>query len=163
MGTLQNIPGRMIAFLPLPLMQPLLHKIVTHVAKRRPELFERLGNHMSKSFVIDPTNMPFAFLLCPNPKNPQLRAYRRTSLPRHDACIAGTFLTLLDMTDGSLDGDALFFSRALSIEGDTEAVVALRNALDDLDGSIIDDIATMLGKPAHLLLSVLRKIRRQSK
>jgi predicted lipid carrier protein YhbT len=137
-----------------------LRRIFRNAAASRPELFERLGAHKSKRYLIDPVNMPFVFLLQPDPERPSLRAYRRERGIPYDARIAGTFLTLLDMIDGGLDGDALFFTRDLLIEGDTEAVVVLRNALDDLDGSIADDIAAPFGFPARAALSAFRRIRR---
>ena len=52
---------------------------------------------------------------------------------------------LFDLIDGSLDGDALFFSRKLRVTGDTEAVVALRNALDDVDGGVVESITRAFG------------------
>lgn len=145
--------------LPLFLLQPVLRRLVRNVARRRPELFDRLGPHKDKSYLLNPTNMPCAFLLCPNPGRPVLKACRRSRLPAHDACISGTFLTLLDMVDGRLDGDALFFSRDLRIEGDVEAVVVLRNALDDLDGNIADDLASCFGPPGRAALAALRRLR----
>jgi predicted lipid carrier protein YhbT len=53
---------------------------------------------------------------------------------------------LLGMIDGTYDGDALFFSRDLTIEGDTEAVLALRNALENAEF----DPATVIGLPRPL-------------
>jgi predicted lipid carrier protein YhbT len=49
------------------------------------------------------------------------------------------------MVEGRLDGDALFFSRDLSIEGDVEAVVALRNAIDGEGLNILQDAVAPLG------------------
>lgn len=155
----QNLPRQVLAPIPLPLMQPLLRRIVSRTARNRPELFKRLGVHRHKTFLIDPVNMPFVFLLTPGPDTPRLRACRRSQNINHDARIAGTFLTLLDMIDGRLDGDALFFTRDLMIAGDTEAIVVLRNALDDLKGSIVDDLAEHLGPIARIALSTLRRIR----
>jgi len=37
---------------------------------------------------------------------------------------------MIELLEGRADGDALFFSRTLTVEGDMEAVVALRNAID---------------------------------
>lgn len=155
----QNVSLWLLAPLPLPFLQPLLHRIIIKTAQRRPELFDRLGVHKSKRYLIDPLNMPFVFLLSPDPDNLELRAYRRNQNIHHDARIAGTFLALLDMIDGQIDGDALFFTRDLIVEGDTEAVVVLRNALDDLKGSIADDVAAVFGLPARLMLIAMRKIR----
>jgi O2-independent ubiquinone biosynthesis accessory factor UbiT len=132
---------------------------VRRIAQQRPELFDRIGPHSKKWFLIDPVNMPFVMLLQPDSQQPCLKAARRSEALTYDARIAGSFLRLLDMVDGRLDGDALFFTRDLMIEGDTEAVVCLRNALDDLEGSIADDIAGMFGPPGRAALSALRRIR----
>lgn len=109
--------------------------------------------------MIDPINLPFVLILEPDPENLHISARRRTDFLAYDARIAASFLTLLDMIDGNLDGDALFFSRELIVEGDTEAVVCLRNAMDDLDGSVADDIAAVMGSTGKRMLSALRKIR----
>lgn len=155
----QTVPKYLLAPIPLALMQPILNFIAGHVAQSRPELFQRLGPHLNKRFLIDPIELPFVLVLIPNPARPHLRAYRRYERPKHVASIAGTFLNLLSMIEGSLDGDALFFTRDLRITGDVEAVVALRNALDDFDGNIIDTIVAGLGpfsRPAALAVSALR-------
>jgi predicted lipid carrier protein YhbT len=67
------------------------------------------------------------------------------------------------MIDGSLDGDALFFSRDLRISGDTEAVVTLRNALDDLDGSVVDTVLRSFGPLSGIAALALGAIRERSK
>ncbi len=143
-------------------MQPVLLHLVRGVARRHPDIFDRLGPHTHKRFLIDPVNLPFVFLLRPNPHHPTLTAYRRKETPAYDARMAGTFLTLLDLVDGKLDSDSLFFSRELTVEGDTEAVVVLRNALDDLDESVIEDILRALGPlavPVRLALKTLRQLK----
>jgi predicted lipid carrier protein YhbT len=156
-------PQPILATLPLPLfpVQVVLRRIVRRVAHDRPELFHRLGAHRHKRFLIDPINMPFVLLLEPDAERPRLEAYRRWETVRYEARIRGTFLTLLDMIDGRLDGDALFFSRNLIVEGDTEAVVSLRNALDDLEGSVVDDAAALFGPLGRAVLLALRLIRAQ--
>ena len=161
-GLLQNIPSLLLAFAPLAVIQPILGHITSHVAKDRPELYARLGVHARKRFLIDPTDLPFVLILSPEVNCPNLRAYRRYEKPAHDAGIAGKFFNLLDMIDGSQDGDALFFSRDLRVSGDTEAVVALRNALDDFEGSALDSVVGSFGlltKPATLAISGLRALQ----
>ena len=159
---LQNIPSFLLAFAPLAMIQPILGHIASHVARDRPELFARLGVHARKRFLIDPVDLPFVLILSPDNNRPQLRAYRRYENPAHDAAIAGKFFNLLDMIDGSQDGDALFFTRDLRVSGDTEAVVALRNALDDFEGSALDSVVGSFGplaKPAALAVSALRAMQ----
>lgn len=164
-GLLQNAPGLLLSAVPLAALQPILAHIATHVARAHPDLFARLGPHTGKLFLIDPIDLPFVLLLRPDAAQPFLRAYRRYEKPRHDAGIAGTFFNLLDMIDGSLDGDALFFSRDLRVSGSTEAVVALRNALDDFDGSALESVVAAFGpfsKPVALAVSALRAMRTRS-
>ncbi len=145
--------------LPLFLLQPILGRIVRRISRKCPELFNRIGIHKDKGFLIDPVNMPFALMLYPQPERPRLKAVKRNKNIIFDARIAGSFLTLLDMVDGRLDGDSLFFTRALMVEGDTEAIVCLRNALDDLERSIADEVAAMFGPPGRVMLTSLRRIR----
>lgn len=162
---LQHAPGLLLAPVPLAVLQPMLTRIANHVARSRPELFNRLGPHAGKRFLIDPIDFPFVLVLTPEPELPRLTAHRRSERVTNDAVIAGKFFNLLDMIDGALDGDALFFSRDLRVSGDTEAVVALRNALDDFEGSALDSAVSSFGPlaaPAGLALSIVRSVRRRS-
>lgn len=143
--------------MPLLLLQPVLKKIVQRIAFANPDMFDRLGPHRQAAFLIDPTNLPFTLLLCPDPENLSFRAMPRHNAPPHDARIAGKFLNLLQLLDGDMDGDALFFSRDLDISGNTEAVVCLRNALDDVDGSVPQMVANMFGPLGRVALSGLRR------
>ncbi len=159
---LQFLPRRLLAPLPLFPWQPLLARAVNEALRSRPQLFSRVAGAGRRRFLIDPVNLPFALLLELDTGGPRLLAVSRRRAPPHDARIAGTLLTLLAMVDGRLDGDALFFSRDLVIEGDTEAVVALRNALDDLDGSVVDEATRGFGAPARAMLAALRAMPRPS-
>ena len=127
------------------------------VAARHSSLFARLGPHQGTDFVIDPVELPFALHLRPDPQALLFRAVPRDALPEAGATIRGRFLMLLELLDSEEDGDAAFFSRALEITGDTEAVVRLRNALDDVDGSIAEETAAMFGPPGRAILARLRR------
>jgi len=131
------------------MLQPLLGHIVTTIAGAHPELFDRLGDSCKKRFLIDPNTLPFFLLLQPDPDRPQLKAHRRGETIAHDVHISGTFLTLLRMIDGQTDSDALFFNRELTVTGDTEAIVALRNAIDNMDATLADDVAACFGPLAR--------------
>lgn len=139
-------------------LQPILRRIVIRIAKRHPELFDRLGSHTQSTFLIDPIDFPFMLCLNPDPRNPSLRAVSRTRIPAHEAKIAGKFLALLRLIDADVDGDALFFSRDLIISGNTEAVVSLRNALDDVDASIAEDVAELFGPIGRFTLIHCRRV-----
>lgn len=122
--------SRVMEPLPLPPLQPALALILARIGRSYPDLYDRLGEHADKRFGIDPTDLPLAFVLEPRPGRPVARAVR--TLPAGlDACIRGPLAGLIGMAEGTLDGDALFFSRVLWIEGDVAASLALRNAIDD--------------------------------
>lgn len=129
-----------------------------HIAVKRPEIFNRLEGHHHKLFLVNPTDLPFFLYLRPNPLHPELKARRKHHNPTAESKISGSFLALLGMVDGRYDGDAMFFSRDLYVEGDTEAVVCLSNALDDVDGSIAEDIADLFGAPGKKMLKITRRI-----
>ena len=74
---LENAPSVLLAPVPLALLQPIFNRIATHVAHSRPELFDRLGAHAGKRFLIDPTDLPFVLVLTPLPERPLLTAHRR--------------------------------------------------------------------------------------
>lgn len=142
---------------PIPVINVILKRLIRAIGTNRPEIFNRLEGHHHKWFVIDPVNLPFLLCLRPDPRHPELKSCRKHRSPVAEGRISGSFLTLLGMIDGRYDGDALFFSRDMCVEGDTEAIVCLRNALDDVDGSIADDIADFFGKAGRRFLKIARK------
>ncbi|MFO1183582.1 MAG: SCP2 sterol-binding domain-containing protein [Bauldia sp.] len=121
-----------------------------------------MGDHANKRFLIDPSDLPYVFLMVPNVGTPVLTIALRSDHPPHDGAIAGRFFDLLDLIGGALDGDALFFNRILRVTGDVEAVVALRNALDDFDGDLVDEILSAFGPLAPVGSAVLELARRMT-
>lgn len=152
------LPGsRGAARLACILVQPLLGHVVRQVARNHPSLFARLGAHQTTDYLIDPMELPFALHLRPDPAALIFRAVPRDALPPAGAVIRGRFMLLLQLLDSDEDGDSAFFSRDLEITGNTEAVVRLRNALDDVDGSIAEETAAMFGPPGRAILARLRR------
>ena len=154
----KEIPGKILRPVPISVYQPFLRRIAKYIAEKHPNLFARLGDDVHKAFLINPTNMPFVLLLEPDPNFVSLEAYRDADGLDYDANITGGFLNLLRLIDGELDGDALFFSRDLKVEGDTESIVRLRNAMDDIEGSVASDIADIFGPLGRMALARLRKV-----
>ena len=131
-------------------VQPVLNLLMSAIHRRHPDVFERLEAIAEPVFVIDPTDLPFVFLLQAKASAPRLQALVRgdAALDTATATIHGPLLTLLTLLEGNIDGDALFFSRDLTIEGDTEAVVALRNAVDGAEVDLIGDVLSLVGPMA---------------
>ena len=130
------VPARLLRLAPLAPLSLLLTRFTRRIAHQQPGLFRRLGPYGSARFVIDPTDLPLAILLEPREGNPRVSVQRA---PAGDARIAGPLAALLGLVHGAYDGDALFFSRDLVIEGDTEAVLALRNAIDDAELDLAEE------------------------
>lgn len=159
-----RFPGEgAVARLACVMAQPILSRVVRRIAALHPSVFARLGAHQSTDFLIDPVELPFVLHLRPDPQVLVLRAMPRDLMPEAGAVIRGKFLLLLELIDSEEDGDAAFFSRDLDVSGDTEAVVRLRNALDDMDGSIAEETAAMLGPPGRAILARLRKSYTESR
>ncbi len=138
------VAGLLARPLPPQLLQPLLDAVFSLLRRRHPGLFERLTGLSAPIFLIDPIDLPLIFELDANPDHCRLTAARLGS-GRAVATIRGPLLALIELLEGRVDGDALFFSRTLSIEGDTEAVVALRNAVDDAGIDLRRDLLEALG------------------
>lgn len=158
-GPLPTIPPILaLAMRPLPLLplQLALTGVLQRIVARNPALFDRLGGHARARFGIRPTDLPFGFVVEAVP--PRLTVVRE--LPQAlDARISASLANLLALLEGRVDGDALMFSRELVIEGDVEAVLALRNAIDDSQLDLVNEFAALfgpLGDPARRLMGIVR-------
>ncbi len=151
------------ALRPLPLgpLQLFLSAVLSRIVRHHPHMFERLGSYAGKRYGLVPSDLPFAFVLDTASHAPRIRVVR--SLPdRLDAKISGPLLALVGMADGSYDGDALFFSRIIVVEGDIEAVLALRNAVDDAGVDVLREGASLLGPLGQFGEAMLRHQRNQN-
>ena len=147
-------PLRLAALpLPLPPLSLFLGAVTRRMVKSHPEMTRRLGDYGGHRFLIDPVDLPWLLLL--HPEASAMTAHRRARPPVHDARIAGTLSAFLAMMHGAEDGDALFFSRDLTVEGDTAAVLALRNAIDDAELDLSEELAALSGPLAAPLRGVL--------
>lgn len=127
------------------LLQPVFDATLKAVRRRHPDILERMEPYAAAVVCIDPTDLPFMLLLEPDPAEPRLTVRRDVDPAEVSATVRGPLETLIALAEGRVDGDALFFSRQLVVEGDTEVVVALRNAIDGAGIDLMDDIATALG------------------
>ena len=148
----------LLAAMPLAPLAFVLQKVVESVARRQPSLFVRLDRYSEKAFLVDPTDLPFVFRLLPRAIQPTIETLRRHDESVWDVRIAGPVGALVAMIQGAVDGDALFFSRTIIVEGDTEAVLALRNALDDAEIDLIAETAIALGIASEMAQCFARSL-----
>ncbi|MCK4206122.1 SCP2 domain-containing protein [Brucella pituitosa] len=152
---MMKIPPAVVApvrFVPPFLLSPIVSRVFFQVIRAHPGLFERLGEHVNKRFGFRPSDLPLAFLV--EPGAPRISVLRSSAEFVTDAAIEGPLVMLLALLEGKLDGDALFFSRDITVTGDMEAMLALRNALDDCNV----DLPADLGKGAGPFEPVVRTI-----
>ena len=152
------------ALRPIPpvVFQPVLDAAMTILGRRHPGIFDRISSFGQPVFLIDPVDLPYVFILHVDPRAPRLIVKQPAEACDSDAVIRGPLTCLLAMMEGRIDGDALFFSRDLVIEGDTEAVVALRNAIDDSDVDLKADLLSIFGPFSGLLTSFIGTAERVS-
>lgn len=127
------------------LLQPLFDAMLAAVRRKHPDILERMGVFAGRPVCIDPVDLPFVLLLDPDPAEPRLMVRRAIDPDEAAATIRGPLETLISLAEGKVDGDSLFFSRQLRIEGDTEVVVALRNAIDGAGIDLLADLTEPLG------------------
>jgi predicted lipid carrier protein YhbT len=154
---LPSVGAAALRFAPLAPLSFVAARFARSLGRRHPALFARLGDEADKIFLIDPTDLPLAFRLLPRPGAPRLETVRREAdgcldAGSWDARVAGPLAALIGLVHGAYDGDALFFSRDLVIEGDTAAVLALRNAIDNEEIDLTREAAALFGPFESLAL-----------
>lgn len=151
-----------IAARPLPqfVLQPLLDAAVRQIHRRHPDVFARLSGLDTAVFVIDPVDLPWVVVLQADTQRPRMRLAESAADIPHTAAMRGAAAAFLALLEGTRDGDALFFSRELVIDGDTEAVVALRNALDDAEIDVAGDLLSAFGPLAGPLRRIVDRMQR---
>ncbi|WP_253276914.1 SCP2 domain-containing protein [Ruegeria sp. 6PALISEP08] len=149
-----------LRFVPLVPLSLSLTAFSRRIAKAHPDMFRRLGKHNRALFVLDPTDLPVVLLLKPNNGLPTITVSRQHG--DGTARISGPLAALLGLVHGAFDGDALFFSRDLVIQGDTAAALALRNAIDDAELDLAHEVTIVSGPLARSLEQVIAFAERRT-
>ena len=136
-----------LALRPLPTapLEIALQRLADSIVMRHPGLLDRLGSEGTRRFGIVPLDLPFAIVIEVIEAAVRLSVVRRLDIDKIDARVTGNLLSLIQLVDGRHDGDALFFSRDISVEGDMEAVLALRNAIDNAELDLLREAAQLAG------------------
>jgi predicted lipid carrier protein YhbT len=145
---------------PLPIAARVADLLLQQVVRSHPKLFDRLGEYGSLRFAFVPADFAFSFLV--QPSDQSIRTVRNGTVLEADATIAGPLVLMLALAEGRVDGDALFFARKLQVSGDMEAVVALRNALDDNEIDLVKSISKLAGPLSGEAGAVLAAVRREA-
>jgi predicted lipid carrier protein YhbT len=144
--------------LPLPPLELALQRLTSNLVARYPELLERLEAAGSRRCAIDPTDLPMVIVLEPRGRTIGVRVVRNFKQGIAEAHISGPLQALLGLVNGTYDGDALFFSRDLNIEGEIETILAFRNAIDDAEIDLLAEALAPAGIFAEALTRTMRTL-----
>ncbi len=127
--------------MPSALLQRAVDVLMERLRARHAGLFRNLERLKASSVRFEPLDVPHRFVLSFGKSGVSLAV----ADAKADACVKGNLSALLDMLEGRIDGDKLFFSREIDITGKAETVVALRNTLDREEIDLLDDIVSFFG------------------
>ncbi|CAH2599403.1 SCP2 domain-containing protein [Rhodovastum atsumiense] len=136
-----------MATLPQPVIAGLLRRLTRTLPQRQPTLVRRMAELDGKRILIVPDELPYAFLMSFPGGTVQIELIDPAEAPPTEAQMRGPLRLFYDLVRGGRDGDALFFSRELSVTGDMAAAVTLRNAMD---GAGVDLFAEFLDMPGPI-------------
>ncbi|MCA1443585.1 SCP2 sterol-binding domain-containing protein [Ensifer sp. IC4062] len=148
-----------LAAVPIPLIDRAVKLMFKSLLRRHPGLFERLGEHKSKRYAFRPTDLPLVFLV--EPARAAVSVMRKPADPAADAVVESPLFLLLALLEGRCDAEGLFFSRSLTVIGDMEAVLSLRNALDGCEIDLPRDLCAFAGPLAPLVSRTADALRRR--
>jgi predicted lipid carrier protein YhbT len=156
MTSLPPLLARPAEIAPLWLVERVARAMFSSVLKAHPDLFARLGDYGQNRYCFSPSDLPLHFSVVPAR---QALAVTRGRPPATDARIEGPLALLLGLLEGRCDADALFFSRDLAVTGDMEAMLALRNALDDSAIDLPRELGALAGPFSPFVTGAAQHIR----
>jgi predicted lipid carrier protein YhbT len=130
--------------LPPPLLGAGAALLLRRMGRVHPALFRDLAALPPTTLRIAPADLPHRFLLHIGGGPPRLRIDRDGDTPA-DSCVKGRLEALVALLEGRLDSDTAFFSRAITVTGDTAAVVGLRNTLERDGLEVMAEATALLG------------------
>ncbi len=104
-----------------------------------------------------PNDLPYGFALAFGRDPARLGVIPREAHGA-DATIRASTRVLVDLLEGRIDSDSLFFRRDLTVSGNTAVVVGLRNVLDREPLMLADEFARVLGRFAPATRAVARRL-----
>lgn len=136
-----------LATLPQPVVGALVRRLTRTLPRKQPTLARRLSELDGKRLLIVPDELTYAFLISFPSGEVRIELVDPAEAPETEAQMRGPLRLFYDLVRGGRDGDALFFSRELSVNGDMAVAVTLRNAMD---GAGVDLFSEFLQMPGPL-------------
>lgn len=146
--------------IPLAIVDMAVQKLARRLCSRYPLIIERLSDLRGTRFVINITDLQYWIEFSFYDNSIKTKTYCKAP-ETADVSVAGTLVDLINMLDGDVDGDALFFSRNITVDGNTEALLTLRNAIDSEDINLKEDLLALSGVfrvPTRIAFNSLNRI-----
>jgi O2-independent ubiquinone biosynthesis accessory factor UbiT len=158
-----NLINTFVKVTPRTVLAGLMGVMVRRMERRHPQLFQNLAKMDDTVLRVEPTDLPYRFAFHYGKGGAGLKLLDDDDTSEADAGVAGRLEILLQMLEGTLDGDMLFFARELSVTGNSSVVVELRNTLEREEIHLLDDAMSFFGplsRPAARVVTVLEKLVR---
>lgn len=142
--------------LPRPVLARFAAAVIRNMDQVHPRLLSNLSRLEPAVVHIAPIDLPYRFELKLG-REPVGFAIIEHETTGADAEIVASVATFVDLLEGRIDSDTLFFQRDLKISGNTAVIVGLRNVLDREELGIVNIISAPLGPlapPAHAVARV---------
>jgi len=130
--------------LPRRLLAPLANAVVRGLERSHPPLLANLARLDRAVIHIAPTDLPYGFALSVGCQPIVLTLVERRPAGT-DAEVSASIAVLVDLLEGRIDSDTLFFRRDLVISGNTAVIVGLRNVLDREELRLTDELGALCG------------------
>ncbi len=143
--------------LPRPLLSRIAAAVMRGLERTHPKLLANLAQLEPAVVHIAPLDLPYRFSLTVGRAPVRLAIVDRGPVVA-DAEITAAVATLIELLEGRIDSDTLFFRRDLVISGNTAVVVGLRNVLDREELSVAAELGALCGPfrpPARAVAQVL--------
>jgi predicted lipid carrier protein YhbT len=134
-----------LSLIPSPVLARLTVLLNKAMRRRHPRLVANFARLDPAVVHVFPSDLPHRFAIEFGGGKMDVRVLRDDGPKPPDAEIRGNLMALIDLLEGRIDGDAMFFSREIEITGSTAVIVAVRNTLDREEILITDEIAAIFG------------------
>ena len=142
--------GMLLRPLPKGPLQAALQRLADRLSARYPDVLERIGDVGRARLLLVASDLPWRALVTLDGQGAEITLDRQGDgpAPAAEAVVTGAFERLLACAQGGGDGDAMFVAREIEVTGNTDVLVALRNALDGAEIDLAGELAALAG-PLH--------------
>jgi len=130
--------------LPRPVLTRLTNAVVRGLDRNHPSLLRNVAGLAPALIHIAPTDLPYGFALRVG-RAPVTLAIVDERPADADADVRASAGVLIDLLEGRIDSDTLFFRRDLEILGNTAVIVGLRNVLDREELNLATELGALCG------------------